>query len=127
MLNITVDDMYTEGVLNGTVEQSGVTVEITNLLVKKGHASVQLEERIARLEILCNKSIKQMNEAGLLIDNLLTTITKNLPLMLDTLNKFNEILKTDQITDQSEKVKKIDEFNKLGEEIIEMLNTFGKR
>ena len=33
--------------------------------------------------------------------------------MLDTLNKFNEILKTDQITDQSEKVKKIDEFNKL--------------
>lgn len=68
-----------------------------------------------------------MNEAGLLIDNLLTTITKNLPLMLDTLNKFNEILKTDQITDQSEKVKKIDEFNKLGEEIIEMLNTFGKR
>lgn len=86
-----------------------------------------LEERIARLERLCNKSIKQMNEAGLLIDNLLTTITKNLPLMLDTLNKFNEILKTDQITDQSEKVKKIDEFNKLGEEIIEMLNTFGKR
>ena len=68
-----------------------------------------------------------MNEAGLLIENLLTTITKNLPLMLDTLNKFNEILKTDQITDQSEKVKKIDEFNKLGEEIIEMLNTFGKR
>ena len=68
-----------------------------------------------------------MNEAGLLIDNLLTTITKNLPLMLDTLNKFNEILKTDQITDHSEKVKKIDEFNKLGEEIIEMLNTFGKR
>lgn len=68
-----------------------------------------------------------MNEAGLLIDNLLTTITKNLPLTLDTLNKFNEILKTDQITDQSEKVKKIDEFNKLGEEIIEMLNTFGKR
>ena len=68
-----------------------------------------------------------MNEAGLLINNLLTTITKNLPLMLDTLNKFNEILKTDQITDQSEKVKKIDEFNKLGEEIIEMLNTFGKR
>ena len=63
-----------------------------------------LEERIARLERLCNKSIKQMNEAGLLIDNLLTTIT-----------------------DQSEKVKKIDEFNKLGEEIIEMLNTFGKR
>ena len=86
-----------------------------------------LEERIARLERLCNKSIKQMNEAGLLIDNLLTTITKNLPLMLDTLNKFNEILKADQITDQSEKVKKIDEFNKLGEEIIEMLNTFGKR
>ena len=36
--------MYTEGVLNGTVEQSGVTVEITNLLVQKGHASVQLEE-----------------------------------------------------------------------------------
>ena len=86
-----------------------------------------LEERIARLERLCNKSIKQMNEAGLLIDNLLTTITKNLPLMIDTLNKFNEILKTDQITDQSEKVKKIDEFNKLGEEIIEMLNTFGKK
>lgn len=68
-----------------------------------------------------------MNEAGLLIDNLTATIAKNLPLMLDTLNKFNEILKTDQITDQSEKVKKIDEFNKLGEEIIEMLNTFGKR
>ena len=68
-----------------------------------------------------------MNEAGLLIDSLLATIAKNLPLMLDTLNKFNEILKTDQITDQSEKVKKIDEFNKLGEEIIEMLNTFGKR
>ena len=43
-LNITVDNMYTEGVLNGTVEQSGVTVEITNLLVQKGHASVQLEE-----------------------------------------------------------------------------------
>ena len=86
-----------------------------------------LEERIARLERLCNKSIKQMNEAGLLIDNLLTTITKNLPLTLDTLNKFNEILKADQITDQSEKVKKTDEFNKLGEEIIEMLNTFGKR
>ena len=36
--------MYTEGVLNGTVEQSCVTVEITNLLVQKGHASVQLEE-----------------------------------------------------------------------------------
>ena len=46
--------------------------------------------------------------------------------MIDALNKFNEILKTDQITDQYEKVKKIDEFNKLGEEIIEMLNTFGK-
>ena len=44
MLNITVDNMYTEGVLNGTVEQSGVTVEITNLFVQKGHASVQLEE-----------------------------------------------------------------------------------
>ena len=44
MLNITVDNMYTEGVLNGTVEQSGVTVEITNLLVQKGHASVQIEE-----------------------------------------------------------------------------------
>ena len=44
MLNITVDNMYTEGVLNGTVDQSGVTVEITNLLVQKGHASVQLEE-----------------------------------------------------------------------------------
>ena len=86
-----------------------------------------LEERIARLERLCDKSKKQMNEAGLLIDSLLATITKNLPLMLDTLSKFNEILKTDQITDQSEKVKKIDEFNKLGEEIIEMLNTFGKR
>ena len=44
MLNITVNNMYTEGVLNGTVEQSGVTVEITNLLVQKGHASVQIEE-----------------------------------------------------------------------------------
>lgn len=44
MLNITVDNMYTEGVLNGTVEQSGVTVEITNLLVQKGHASIQIEE-----------------------------------------------------------------------------------
>ena len=44
MLNVTVDNMYTEGVLNGTVEQSGVTVEITNLLVQKGHASIQLEE-----------------------------------------------------------------------------------
>ena len=76
------------------------------------------EEHIARLERLRNKSIKQMNEDRLLIDNLLTTITKNLPLILDTLNKFNEILKTDQITYQSEKVKKIDEFNKLGEEII---------
>ena len=43
-LNITVDNMYTEGVLNGTVEQSGVTVEIINLLVQKGHASIQLEE-----------------------------------------------------------------------------------
>ena len=43
-LHITVDNMYTEGVLNGTVEQSGVTVEITNLLVQKGHASIQLEE-----------------------------------------------------------------------------------
>ena len=43
-LNITVDNMYTEGVLNGTVEQSGVTVEITNLFVQKGHASIQLEE-----------------------------------------------------------------------------------
>ena len=43
-LNITVDNMYTEGVLNGTVEQSGVTVEITNLLVQKGHASIQIEE-----------------------------------------------------------------------------------
>ena len=86
-----------------------------------------LEERIARLERLCNKSRKQMNEAGLLIDSLIATIAKNLPLMLDTLDKFNEILKTDQITDQSEKVKKIDEFSELGEEIIEMLNTFGKR
>lgn len=86
-----------------------------------------LEERISRLERLYDKSIKQMNEAGLLIDNLLTTITKNLPIMLYTLNKFNEILKTDLLFDQSEKVKKIDEFNKLGEEIIEMLNTFGKR
>ena len=44
MLNVSVDNMYTEGVLNGTVEQSGVTVEITNLLVQKGHASIQLEE-----------------------------------------------------------------------------------
>ena len=43
MLNISVDNMYTEGVLNGTVEQNGVTVEITNLLVQKGHASIQLE------------------------------------------------------------------------------------
>ena len=86
-----------------------------------------LEEHIVRLERLCNKSIKRMNEAWLLIDSVLATITKNLPLMLDTLNKFNEILKTDQITDQSEKVKKIDEFNKLGEDIIEMINTFGKR
>ena len=43
-LNITVDNMYTEGVLNGIVEQSGVTVEITNLFVQKGHASIQLEE-----------------------------------------------------------------------------------
>ena len=68
-----------------------------------------------------------MNEAGLLIDSLLATITKNLPLMLDILNKFNEILKTDLLFDQSEKVKKTDEFNKLYEEIIEMLNTFDKR
>lgn len=68
-----------------------------------------------------------MNKAGLLIDSLIATIAKNIPLMLDTLYKFNEILKTYQITDQSEKVKKIDEPNKLGEEIIEMLNTFGKR
>ena len=44
VLNISVDNMYIEGVLNGTVEQSGVTVEITNLLVQKGHASIQLEE-----------------------------------------------------------------------------------
>ena len=44
MLNITVYNMYTEGVLNGTVDQNGVTVEITNLLVQKGHASIQLEE-----------------------------------------------------------------------------------
>ena len=44
MLNITVDNTYTEGVLNGTVEQSGVTVEITNLLVQKGHASIHIEE-----------------------------------------------------------------------------------
>ena len=44
MLNISVDNMYTEGVLNGTVEQSSVTVEIANLLVQKGHASIQLEE-----------------------------------------------------------------------------------
>ena len=80
-----------------------------------------------RLERLCNKSIKRMNEAGLLIDSLLATITKNLPLMLDILNKFNEILKTDLLFDQSEKVKKTDEFNKLYEEIIEMLNTFDKR
>lgn len=43
MLHITVDNMYTEGVINGTVEQNGVTVEITNLLVQKGHASIQLE------------------------------------------------------------------------------------
>lgn len=67
-----------------------------------------------------------MNEAELLIDSLIATIAKNLPLMLDTLDKLNEILKTDQITDPYEKVKKIDEFNKLSEEIIEMLNTFGK-
>lgn len=44
MLHITVDNMYTEGVINGTVEQNSVTVEITNLLVQKGHASIQLEE-----------------------------------------------------------------------------------
>ena len=44
MLNITVDNMYTEGVLNGTIDQNGVTVEITNLFVQKGHASIQLEE-----------------------------------------------------------------------------------
>lgn len=44
MLNVSVDNMYTEGVLNGTVEQNGVTVEIINLLVQKGHASIQLEE-----------------------------------------------------------------------------------
>lgn len=43
MLHITVDNMYTEGVINGTVEQNSVTVEITNLLVQKGHASIQLE------------------------------------------------------------------------------------
>ena len=111
-------------------DKIGVKVDINDSL------SVYEDKRVnaarkkgvhARLERLCNKSKKQMNEAGLLIDSLLITITKNLPLMLDTLNKFNEILKTDQITDQSEKVKKIDEFNKLGEEIIEMLNTFGKR
>ena len=86
-----------------------------------------LEERIARLERLCERTRKPMNEAGLLIDTVLATITKNLPLMIDTLDKFNEILKTDQITDQSEKIKKIEEFTKLGEEIIEMLNTFNKK
>ena len=86
-----------------------------------------LEERISRLERLCKRTRKPINEAGLLIDTVLATITKNLPLMLDTLDKFNEILKTDQITDQSEKVKKIEEFTKLGEEIIEMLNTFNKK
>lgn len=43
-LDIRVDPAYAEGVLNGTVEQNGVTVEITNLQLQRGGASIQLDE-----------------------------------------------------------------------------------
>lgn len=43
-LHIDVEPPFAEGVLNGTVEQNSVTVEITNLPIEKGGANIQLDE-----------------------------------------------------------------------------------
>lgn len=43
-LQVSVEPPFAEGVLNGTVEQNGVTVEITNLQLEKGGAHLQLDE-----------------------------------------------------------------------------------
>ena len=43
-LQVSIDPPFAEGVLNGTVEQNGVTVEITNLQLEKGVAHLQLDE-----------------------------------------------------------------------------------
>ena len=37
-----------------------------------------------------------------------------------------KLLQTDQINDNSEKIKKIEEFTKMGEDIVKMFSSFGK-
>lgn len=87
------------------------------------------EARIAKLESIITKlerKLKPTNEVAPILAKILPLIVKNLPLILKLMPQLTELLKTDQINDNSEKIKKIEDFTKLGEEIIDMLSNFGK-
>ena len=87
----------------------------------------ELSYRVARLERLCSERKHPMNEGGPLLAKVLPVIVKNLPLLLDLMPQLAELLNSDQINDNSDKVEKIEEFTKLGKEIVDMLNSFGKK
>lgn len=85
-----------------------------------------LEKRISKIEKKCNEKRKPINEVSQILAKVLPLIVKNLPLILNLLPKLVEILKTDQVNDNTENIDKIEKFTELGKEVIEMINNISK-
>ena len=90
---------------------------------------MNIYDRITKLEYYITKleHKNHMKSEAALLNNVLPLIVKNLPTILKLITQFSELLKTDQINDNSELVDKIDKFSKLGQEIITAISGFGKQ
>ena len=124
-INPIKEDMYSYMIRSNKYDKHRLGLE--NKSTIKGDKMIRkyeptLEERIARLERAVNERRKPTNEVAPIVAKIAPLILKNLPLILSMLPDFIDALKSDQLNDNSENIKTLQQFGELGKKVGEMFS-----